>query len=170
MLKYFQSGKCENGRMALGTVRRATLDDIEELVRLRGVMFSALNQDIDASDWRGPSRLVLEDGIAAGRVIGGVVDATDRKGLCAGGLLTINRTLASPRFPRGHWGYVGSVAVDIGMRRQGFGAAVMQFLVERGRELNLERLELHATPDGDPVYRKLGFGARVGGEEMSLTL
>ncbi|MCC7261799.1 MAG: GNAT family N-acetyltransferase [Candidatus Latescibacteria bacterium] len=42
-------------------------------------------------------------------------------------------------------------------RHQGYGTALMQFIVEDARRRGLDRLFLNATAMGEPLYRKFGF-------------
>lgn len=149
-------------------VRRALVGDVEEIVRLRGVMFDAIGIRDERDEWVDASRATLESGLAAGSILGAVVERGPEPGLCAGGLLHVHTMLGSPRFPRGSFGYIGSIAVDPPWRRQGLGEAVVTSLVNDARELGLERVELHATPDGERIYRRLGFGERGGGTELRL--
>jgi ribosomal protein S18 acetylase RimI-like enzyme len=67
-------------------------------------------------------------------------------------------------------GHIGSVAVDPPWRRQGIGERIVTFLIDEARSHGLERLELHATPGGEGIYRRLGFRDRRGGIELSLDL
>jgi ribosomal protein S18 acetylase RimI-like enzyme len=144
--------------------------DIEEILRLRGVMFDAIGIRDEKDEWIHASRAILESGLAEGSILGAVVERGREAGLCAGGLLHVHAMLGSPRFPRGAFGYIGSIAVDPPWRRQGLGEAIVTFLVSEARELGLERVELHATPDGERIYRRLGFGERDGGTELRLVI
>jgi len=42
-------------------------------------------------------------------------------------------------------------------RRNGISSQIMQHLIDDGKSLKLNRLELRATLDGEPVYRNFGF-------------
>ena len=63
----------------------------------------------------------------------------------------------SPRFPNGHTGVLFNVYTDPDHRRKGIARRTMGKLIEGAYELKLDVLELHATEDGYPLYRSLGF-------------
>jgi GNAT superfamily N-acetyltransferase len=156
--------------MDIPPIRRATMTDIAEILRLRTVMFRDMNPDVENGEWLDSSSGVLERHLSNATVIGAVADRPNGPGLCASGLLQIHEGLGSPRFPRGVFGYVGSVAVDPEWRKMGLGGGVIQFLIQEARTLRLERIELHATRDGERIYRKLGFRDRNGGIELRLEI
>jgi len=133
-------------------------------------MFQDIGLDVSGSEWKQSCLDDLERGIAQGVIIGAVVDHEERGTLVAGGLLQIHERLATPRFLKGTFGYLGSIAVERSRRRQGLGTRVVARLIEEARDLGLERVELHATDDGEGVYRALGFNERAGGLEMRLVL
>ena len=63
----------------------------------------------------------------------------------------------SPRFPRGRTGVLFNVYTDSAHRRRGLARRVMGALIEEAYRRQLDVLELHATEDGYPLYRVLGF-------------
>lgn len=63
----------------------------------------------------------------------------------------------SPRFPHGHTGVLFNVYTVPEHRRKGLARRVMELLIEDATARALDVLELHATEDGYPLYRKLGF-------------
>lgn len=63
----------------------------------------------------------------------------------------------SPRFPHGHTGVLFNVFTKPECRRQGLAKRVMERLIEDARARALDVIELHATEDGYPLYRSLGF-------------
>jgi ribosomal protein S18 acetylase RimI-like enzyme len=144
--------------------------DIEELVRLRGVMYHDMGVDDTSHQWTFATKAILERCLPTGEIVGAVIDRAAGDGLCGGGLMRIERGLGSPRFPRGVGGHIGSVAVDPESRRRGYGEAIIRYLIDAASGLDLERVELHATTDGERIYRKLGFREREGGIELRLAL
>lgn len=150
--------------------RRGELSDVPELLRLRVLMFDDIGVDTSGREWKRTCRDDLERGLSRGDLIGAVIDDDEGGGLVAGGLLQVQERLATPRFPNGTFGYLGSVAVERSRRRQGLGTRVVVALIDEARQLGLERVELHATDDGEGIYRALGFDERGGGLEMRLVL
>jgi len=168
-----QSGQwilCKNRLVPQPPVRRANVADIPELLRLRGVMFGGMGIDTANAEWTVSTVRILERHLPSSTIVAAVVDRTLEPGICAAGLLQIQEGLGSPRFPKGLRGHVSSVAVDPEWRRRGLGEDILRFLLNEARTLGLERVELHATPDGERIYRKLGFHDRPVGVELQLDL
>ena len=57
----------------------------------------------------------------------------------------------------GRSGYVQWVATEPELRRRGAGRAVMRALLAWYGAAGVTVVELHATSDGEPLYRSLGF-------------
>lgn len=135
--------------------RRAAPSEVDEVVRLAGLMYNTIGQD-PVPEWRNVAvdRFAeLGDDVAAF-----VVDHPDEPGRlvasCAG---TIVQRLPSPKNPSGLAGYVQWVATDPEFRRQGLSTAVMSQLLDWYRERGVSRVELHATSAGAGIYSSLGF-------------
>ena len=89
---------------------------------------------------------------------GCVVDGDEPGHLVAAGVAMINERLPGPRNPSGRVGYIQWVATELSSRRQGLARQVMNGLLEWFAEQQVLVVELHATADGEPLYRSLGFG------------
>jgi ribosomal protein S18 acetylase RimI-like enzyme len=139
------------------TVRWATVEDIDELVRLRRVMFEAMGVDVTAAVDDAVAG-ALRRGLPSGEVFAAVVDGPDRSYLAACGVGLTSVRLPGPHNPSGGAGYIQSMATDPRARRQGHARAVLTLLLERFRELDVRVVELHATAAGEPLYRSAGFG------------
>jgi len=59
--------------------------------------------------------------------------------------------------PNGKTGYILNMFTLKGYRNNGIGSLLFQKLIEEAEQRNLDRIELHATKDGEPIYRKFGF-------------
>lgn len=155
--------------------RQATPADAEELVRLRAVMLQAMPLPATSpgwnDDWRGPARRTLEKNLAeaAPTMTAFVVDRPDGAGLAACVIGTVEHRLGGPTNPTGRAGYVFSVATDPDMRRRGYSRACMTALLNWYREQGINKIDLRASPDGEPLYRSLGF-ARTKDPAMRLDL
>lgn len=149
---------------AMDEVRRAAPDDAWELVRLRGVMLTEMDgepaapgrwQSIAAQELR--DRLAEPDPVAV--LAAYVVDRPDPPGrgpvACAVGM--IDRRLGSPANPTGESGYVFNVATDPPYRRRGYSRACLTALLEWYQRRGVRRVDLKASPAGEPLYRSLGF-------------
>src|SRR6266404_8815729 len=53
--------------------------------------------------------------------------------------------------------WIGMVLVDPGFRNRGIGRALLQRAIEHLESRNLACIKLDATPQGKPVYEKVGF-------------
>jgi ribosomal protein S18 acetylase RimI-like enzyme len=53
--------------------------------------------------------------------------------------------------------WIGMVLTRPDYRRMGFAQQLMEHVLERARELKIESIMLDATPQGQPLYEKLGF-------------
>jgi|tagenome__1003787_1003787.scaffolds.fasta_scaffold18442959_1 GNAT superfamily N-acetyltransferase len=139
--------------------RRATADDIDELIRLRQVMFDSMAGVMDQSGgWQEPCVEVFRRGIADGSLGVFVVDAPEGGGgLAACGVALVGARLPGPGNLTGRYGYVQSMATDERWRRRGFGRAVFGALVEWFASEGITAIDLHATDDGEALYRSFGF-------------
>jgi GNAT superfamily N-acetyltransferase len=134
-------------------VREATLTDIPEIVRLRVVMLDALGFGSDDTSWHSTTAAWLREGFAAGRVTAFVAEADSR--VVGGGI-----GILEPRVPgpgNGLYGYIMSMATDPDWRGRGVAAAVVEGLLAWFRERGVHAVDLHASKQGEPVYRALGF-------------
>ncbi len=75
----------------------------------------------------------------------------------SGAFLVIIEKPANPTFPTGKVGNVMNVFTLEQYRRKGIAARVMKMLIDYAESSRLDFLELKATSDGYPLYKKLGF-------------
>jgi GNAT superfamily N-acetyltransferase len=59
--------------------------------------------------------------------------------------------------PNGRTGYILNMYTVKKFRRNGIGTLLFQKLIDEARSRNLDRIELHATKNGEPIYRQFGF-------------
>lgn len=141
------------------TFGQASLNDVAELVRLRiGYLtadFGALDPKQEEDLWRElPAyfELHLDYDLLA------FVARDDESGaiVCCAWLLLVTKP-PSPRFPHGQTGTLFNVYTVPEHRRRGLASQVMERLIAAARDLKLDVIELHATDEGYPLYRSLGF-------------
>jgi GNAT superfamily N-acetyltransferase len=138
--------------------RQATTDDVDELIRLRQVMFDSMDGVMDTSSgWQEPCAEVFRRGIGDGSIGAFVVDAPEGDGLAACGVALVAARLPGPGNLTGRYGYVQSMATDERWRRRGFGRSVFGALVDWFRAEGVTAIDLHATDDGEALYRSFGF-------------
>lgn len=140
--------------------RQAIPEDAEELTRLREVMISSVFGPITDLSWRQPCVEALRAALAdpAGWLQAFVTDAPDEPGvLAASSIGVVERRLPSPSNLSGIHGYIMSVATDARFRRQGHARAVVVATLDWLRSWGVARVDLHASDEGESLYRDLGF-------------
>ena len=138
------------------SARPATTADVDEVVRLAGVMYASMGHDVTDPSWIDAAHRAFEQRLGDDLAVF-VVDAPDRPGLAASGAGTIATRLPAPNNVRARVGYIQWIATDEDARRQGHARAVMDALLTWFDDEQVPVVELHATPDGEPLYRELGF-------------
>ena len=136
-------------------LRRATPDDVDDLVRLRRVMFDAMGVDHTSPEWAARCAEVLRTELASGSMVGYVVEEDGR--VVANGVGMVAQRLPGPGNPTGRHGYVQSMATDEHARGNGYARAIFAALMEWFEENGVTSVTLHATQFGEPLYRSFGF-------------
>lgn len=153
-------------------VRPATVADVGELVRLRGVMLTAMTGKPAPGPWQDNARATLRERLADpdGPLAAYVVGNPDRPGTLAACVVgVVECRLSSPTNLTGEVGYVFNVATDPGHRRRGYSRACMEALLGWFRNRGVATVDLRATAEAEPLYRALGFVASTA-PTMRLTL
>jgi GNAT superfamily N-acetyltransferase len=151
----------------VGTLRRATPADAEDLTRLRGLMHLSMGVPSLPEAWRVACsdafrrRLAEDDDF----VVYGV-DVDGR--IVASGAGWIEHHLPSPTQLDGRRGHIASMSTDPEWQRKGLGRQVFQGLVGWFAERDVRRIDLRATDAGRPLYEEFGFQV-LGGATMAWT-
>lgn len=142
-------------------VRRATVDDAWELVRLRGIMLEATDGiPSEPGPWQETAVKVLRQRLTQPEptMAAFVIDRPGEAGVlaaCAVG--TIEERLAGPRNRSGLHGYIFNVCTEAAFRRRGFSRACLRSLLSWYGGRGVERVGLRPSDEGAPLYRSLGF-------------
>jgi GNAT superfamily N-acetyltransferase len=137
--------------------RPATIDDIPEVLRLAALMYLTIGQRADEHWFREAGRL-LETRMGEGRTGVFVADAGEPGRLASCVAATIEDRLPGPRNPAARRAaYVQWMCTDPAYRRRGLGQAVLAALLDWLWANGVSLVELHATTDGNPLYRSFGF-------------
>jgi ribosomal protein S18 acetylase RimI-like enzyme len=142
-------------------VRPATAADAAEVVRLRLLMFEAMQGEARPGPWQATAEAMLRDRLRdpATTTMGVfVVDdpvAPGRLAACAVG--TLEERLPAPGHPDGRFGFVFNICTDPAMRRRGYARACTEALLAWFDAHRVTRIDLHATEGGEALYRSLGF-------------
>jgi GNAT superfamily N-acetyltransferase len=154
-------------------VRQATVEDASELVRLRGIMLAeTTGTPPRPGPWQDNARATLRKRLAEpdGAMVAFVVDAPGQPGRLAACVVgTVDYRIAGPLNPTGETGYVFNVATDPGHRRRGYSRACMTALLAWFGRRGVAKVDLRASPAGEPLYRSLGF-ARTADPAMRLSM
>jgi ribosomal protein S18 acetylase RimI-like enzyme len=140
-------------------VRLAGEDDVPELVRLRALLFGDLAPHWGAvppgDQWRDACAVALTTVLADGAMRVVVTDSDS--GLACCGIGAVDRRLPSPFNPDGRIGHLFGIVTDPAHRGRGHARAVTQALLDWFDQQGLRRVDLNASPDGQRLYRSLGF-------------
>jgi len=108
----------------------------------------------------------LREAVPRGEYVGWLASLASHSGdTVAGAGVQIRRVLPFPRrrpdgrvdVAHGRQGIVLNVYTEPAFRRQGLARRLMQEVLARARETQLDSLVLHAAPDGRPLYEQMGF-------------
>ena len=135
-------------------VRWATVDDVDELIRLRRVMFESMGMEVTADD-DAAGAAVLGPGLTSGEFFAAVVDGDGYLAACGIGMTAVR--VPSPGNPSGRYGYIQSMVTDERARRQGLARLVVRALLDRFVADGTTRIDLHASAMGEPLYLSEGF-------------
>lgn len=102
------------------------------------------------------SRVYLQAALARGDYVGWVVEHEGR--VIAGGGALLRRLLPRPEHPEGgEEAYLLNVYTEPEHRRHGVARRLMEVILEWCRARQINRVSLHASDDGRPLYESLGF-------------
>ena len=150
----------------MGTLRRATSADAEDLTRLRGLMHLSMGATSLPDTWRAACeeafrrRLVSADFVAYG------VEEAGRLVSC--GVGWIEEHLPSPTQLDGRRGHIASMSTESEWKRRGYAREVFAALLGWFGSQGVPRIDLRATDDGRPLYEEFGFQV-LGGATMAWT-
>ncbi len=138
--------------------RRATPEDIPELVKFKLLLLDELNEDDDKSNLE---KLKLElkkfftEYIGSNDFVSWLVEY-EGEIVATSGLILWR---VPPRYDclHGKYGYISNMYTVPKARRNGISTELIKKLIEEAKILGIDILNLHATKDGINTYRKFGF-------------
>ena len=140
------------------TIRVAALADIPDLVRLRRLMFESMGYDdldtLDAGDEA--ARTYFGRAIPSGQFKGWLAFAPGGEAIGSGGAV-IDRHPPGPNNLTGETGYIMNICTAPAYRRRGIARRMMQVIIAWLKERGIQRITLHASDIGRPLYQQLGF-------------
>ena len=139
----------------------ANVNDIEELVRLRiAYMIDDFGSITDYEKECMEKQLPDYFKRRLGKELIAFVARAEGRLVAAAYLLIIEKP-ANPFLPNGLDSEVLSVYTEPGYRGKGICSTLMTNMIEYSKEHGLSRIDLVATSEGYPIYKKLGFEDRV---------
>jgi GNAT superfamily N-acetyltransferase len=148
----------------VGTLRRATVDDAHDLMRLRGLMHEAMGGDASDPEWRRVTEAAFARRLATAGFAAYVVEEDGR--VVASGAGWVEEHLPSPGQHDPRRGHVASMSTEPSARRKGYGEQVLGALMAWFAEQGVPRVDLRATEDGRRLYERFGFRV-LGGATMA---
>jgi ribosomal protein S18 acetylase RimI-like enzyme len=122
--------------------------------------------DEPTADWALACTLALTRLLDTADFVGFVVE--EDGSVVAGGVGWLEEHLPSPYQLDGRRGHIASMSTHPEHRRKGLGRLVLRALMDWFAERDVPRVDLRATPDGQPLYEAEGFRT-LGGATMAWT-
>ena len=148
--------------------RRATIEDLDELVRTRIEVLRAANKlddNTDMSEVERQSKDYYEKALADGSHTAYLVYDGDR--FVGAGGVSYFRVMPTYHNESGEKAYIMNMYTAPDYRRKGIAFKTLDLLVQDAKERNVKAISLEATDMGRPLYEKYGF-IRMN-DEMELT-
>src|SRR6058998_2836186 len=139
-------------------IRRATLRDLDSLVRHRREMWRAIaghtEPELDAADrvYRAWARHRLQ----TGKLVGFLAEAPDGS-IVAGGCVWLRENQPRPGWEDQSMPYLMSMYTDPQFRGKGLATHIVKEAIRWSRAHGFRRIVLHASDEGRGVYARLGF-------------
>ena len=147
--------------------KRATMEDIDELVRTRIIVLRAANKlpdDEDMSVVEKESYAYYRRALVTGEHIAYLV--YDNGAFVGAGGVSFYQVMPSYHKPTGKKAYIMNMYTAPEYRRQGIAIHTLDLLVKDAKEQGVLQIALEATYMGRPLYERYGFAKME--DEMEL--
>ena len=138
--------------------KKATIEDINELVRTRIIVLCAVNKlsdDVDMSVVEKESYEYYKRALETGEHITYLV--YDNGTFIGAGGVSFYRVMPTYHNPTGKKAYIMNMYTAPEYRRKGIAIHTLDLLVKDAREQGASQITLEATEMGRPLYEKYGF-------------
>lgn len=138
--------------------RRATIEDIDELVRTRIIVLRAANKLSDNADMsmvEQESDTYYRRALESGEHIAWLV--YDNETFIGAGGVSFYQVMPTYHNPSGKKAYIMNMYTAPEYRRQGIAFHTLDLLVKDARKQGVSQIALKATDMGRPLYEKYGF-------------
>lgn len=140
-------------------IYKATLDDIDDLIRLRSdflTMDQGRLSDQNEKEIRAQLKVYLAKHIPLEDFIAVIAKHPTGK-IASAAFLIIQERPANPSFITGLTGTLLNVVTYPEFRRKGIASQVIGEIINEARQKGVSSIDLYATDDGRELYKKLGF-------------
>ncbi len=138
--------------------KKATIEDIDELVKTRIIVLRAANKlsdDVDMSLVEKESYAYYKRALESGEHMAYLVFDND-KFIGAGGV-SFYQVMPTYHNPSGKKAYIMNMYTAPEYRRQGIAIHTLDLLIKDAKEQGVLQIALEATQMGQPLYAKYGF-------------
>ncbi len=139
-------------------IKRATIEDIEELVRTRIIVLRAANKlsdDVDMSVVEQESYVYYKRALGTNEHIAYLV--YDNGTFIGAGGVSFYQVMPTYHNPSGKKAYIMNMYTAPEYRRQGIAIHTLDLLVKDAKKQGVSQIALEATDMGRPLYEKYGF-------------
>lgn len=140
------------------TIRKATSNDIDTLIENR-IIFLSETYGVGSPEKESALRQSLAEYFARAfrnhSFISWIAEYDNRPVGFSG--LVIREQPGNFEIPNGRTGYILNMFTIKEFRKNGICKLLFQKMIDESKQLNLDKIELHATNEGEPVYRQFGF-------------
>lgn len=155
-----KAGKCHSVPTVLEKFeyKRATIEDMEELVRTRMIVLRAANQlsdDVDMTKVERESYTYYRRALETGEHIAYLV--YDNETFIGAGGVSFYQVMPTFHNPTGKKAYIMNMYTAPEYRRQGIAFHTLDLLVKEVKERGVSQISLEATTMGRALYEKYGF-------------
>lgn len=138
--------------------KKATIADIDELIRTRIIVLRAANNlsdDVDMSVVEKESYEYYKRALETGEHIAYLV--YDKENFIGAGGISFYQVMPTYHNPTGRKAYIMNMYTAPEYRRQGIAINTLDLLVKDARRQGVRQIALEATDMGRPLYEKYGF-------------
>ncbi len=138
--------------------KKATVEDIDELVRTRIIVLRAANKlsdDVDMSVVEQESCVYYKRALETGEHIAYLV--YDNGIFIGAGGVSFYQVMPTYHNPTGKKAYIMNMYTAPEYRRQGIALHTLDLLVKDAKEQGVSQIALEATDMGRPLYERYGF-------------
>ncbi len=140
------------------TLRRATQRDADILAYQRREMFIDMKTYSRKEAELGDREYIrwVKEKMKSGKLTGFLVENSE-KNIVAGGCLWLREKQPRPSAKKKDVPYLLSVHTERAYRGKGLATLIVKESIKLAKKLGYPRVELHASKQGEGVYRRLGF-------------